>query len=217
MNIRLLALPAVAAALAVAVVPARATPYAGEYRYLTSGPIAVHGADGARWLLQIGATQSGSYESRAEQRLYVDLTRCADGCVEVGRWSRPLTNAEISISPFGTQVLVSTGHLTARLRTVLSGVNLDITMRQSGNSYGAVDGFGLSTTPPGLRPTVEQYAFASGALALGPLRCAIGSDESTFGEVTGADTVGDDARDPRVAPPRVLPPGLLKGKGTARC
>ena len=216
MHVRLLAAASLVAALGVAVVPAQATPYAGQYRYLSSGPLAVQGADGARWLLQIGATQSGSYESRAEQRLYVDLTRCAGTCTEVGRWSRPLTDAEIAISPFGATAYVVSGTLTARLRTVLGGFNLDVTLSDTGTG-GAVDGLGISTTPPGIGPGVEQYSYAEGNAHLGALSCRIARSEGSFGEVTGADTLGDDARDPRTAPPAALPAGFLKGKRAAHC
>ncbi len=217
MHVRLLAAASLVAALGVAVVPAQATPYAGQFRYLSSGPLAVQGADGARWLLQVTATQSGSYESRAEQRLYVDLTRCAGTCTAMGRWSRPLTDAEISVSDMGTAGVIVVGSLTARLRTTLGGLNLDVTLHNEGTGGGYIDGLGSSTTPPGIRPQVVRYVFAEGSARLGNVSCSIGHSETTFGVVDGADTLGDDARDPRTAPPAALPAGFLKGKRAAHC
>src|SRR5689334_12338224 len=121
MKIRLLVVASAVAVLGC-VVPAQATPYAGQFRYLSTGAISLQGADGARWLLAVFATQSGQVESRPEQRLYVDLSRCVGStCTAMGRWSRPLTAAEVSIAwqePLGLQ------GTSARLRTVLGGRNL---------------------------------------------------------------------------------------------
>jgi hypothetical protein len=215
MKIRLLSAAAVLAALAGAVMPAHAEPYAGQFRYLSAGPITVQGADGARWLLAVFATQSGPVESRPEQRLYLDLSRCVGStCTAVGRWSRPLTAAEVAIEwqePMGLQ------GTSARLRTVLGGRNLDVTLTSGNIGGGAFDGLGVSTAPPGVGPEFAQYTAAAGSAKLGALTCKVAQSDGAIGQVETVDTVGDDTRDPRTAPPATLPAGFLTGRHAARC
>lgn len=222
MKVRLLAASGVTAVIGSLVAPAHATPYAGQFRYASSGTVAFQGADGARWLLSLGATQSGSFESRAEQRLYIDLSRCAGSrCDTVGKWSRPLTASEVSITPGSLPSLNSMlgpDRGTARVRTVLGGVTLDLILEGSSAGAGAAfDGLGISTTPPGIQPQVERYGSAGGALRLGGVACKVGTSEGTIGEVTGVDTLGDDARDPRTAPPSTMPAGFSNRRHPARC
>lgn len=217
MKCRAAVLSAIACAV-VLVAPAHATPYAGQFRYLSSGTLSVEGADGARWLLTVGATQSGSFESRPEQKLYIDLTRCvASACKTVGKWSRPLTANEVSISTQGV-LATWTQPGGARLRTVLGGMNLDLTLNDDGSVGGAAfDSLGESTSPPGVRPQVEQYSYASGTVNLARLHCAVAHNQGVIGQADGADTIGDDTRDPRVAPPAKLHVGFLSGKRAPSC
>lgn len=218
MKVRLLAAAGIAATIGVAIAPAQATPYAGQFRYLSSGTLAIQGADGARWLLVVGATQSGSFESRAEQSLYIDLSRCAgSACKVMGRWSRPLTDAEVTINaPLAPSVGV-TQSSSARVRTVLGGRNLDVTLTGGGVIGNGVGGFVPTTSPVGVHPQYSQGAYAGGTVKLGALRCVVGTSQGAIGQVVGADTIGDDARDPRSAPPATFPPGFLKGKNAAHC
>jgi hypothetical protein len=221
-KVRLSVAVVAAAVIGSLVVPAHATPYAGQFRYLDSGTLAIKGADGARWLLALGATQSGSFESRAEQRLYIDLSRCVGSrCDSVAKWSRPLTASEVSITPGAYPTINSmlgSSRGTAHVRTVLGGMDLDLTLQAStaGPGYG-FGGLGTSTTPPGFRPQVGSFQSAGGSLRLAGLTCQVGAPAGTIGEIEGVDTLGDDARDPRTAPPATLPAGFLKGKRAAHC
>lgn len=218
MKVRLLAAASIAVAAGVAVAPAQATPYAGQFHYLSTRTLAFTGADGARWLLNLGATQSGAVESRSEQKLYIDLSRCAgSACKTVGKWSRPLTANEVSISGEGVPMAASQP-ATARLRTVLGGVNLDVTLTDDGDLGGAaLDSLGTTLSPPGIGPSIEQWQYASGTVKLATLTCRVAHHQGVIGEVEGADTVGDDSRDPRTAPPAHLPAGFLTGKRSASC
>lgn len=217
MKVRLLAASACLLGLAAAV-PAHATPYAGDFRYLSSGSLSIRGADGARWLMSVFATQGGQFESRSEQKLYVDLSRCAGStCVSRGSWSRPLTAAEISVSQAGVVTAETNQPATATLRTVLGGRDLTVTLHASGPGGAAFDGAGTGNEPLGVDPQTEQWSYAAGALDLGGLHCAIGDNHGAIGEIQSVDSVGDDTRDPRSAPPAVLPAGFLTGKRAAGC
>lgn len=204
-------------AQATPLMPAQATPYAGQFKYLTTGTVAVQGADGARWLLALTATSSGPVESRTQQRLYVDLSRCVgSACAAAGKWARPLTSAEVAIT--AATAVVDTQGTTATLRTVLGEFPLDVALE--GGSVGGVafHGVGLTTAPPGLAPSVSQYVFATGRVTLGGITCTVRREQAaTVGRVTALDTVGDDARDARGAPPARLPSGFLQGKARPRC
>jgi hypothetical protein len=215
MKLRLLGASAVAGMLAMSMASAHATPYAGQFSYLATGSVAFQGADGARWLLAVTATASGAAESRPEQRLYLDLSRCAgSSCVAVGKWSRPLTPAEVAIT--APQALVET-QASATLRTVLGGVPLDISLTGGTVGGGAFEGLGSSTSPPGISPAVSQYTAASGQLTFAGMRCAPISRGAEIGRRTMLDTIGDDERDPRGAPPARLPAGFLTGKARPHC
>lgn len=194
---------------------AQATPYAGDYRYFSATPIAVHGADGARWVLTVTATKSGGVESRAEQRLYVDLDRCdSSGCVAKGRWSRPLVDSEIAIDRAFDYQPVSTGTpdpVSARLSTRLGGRLLTVSLSEA-NSNGGIDVGGLGGTPH-----VVNHRSAVGTLRLAGVACTVPVRRAEIGEMALVDVTGDDARDPRTAPPATLPAGFLTGTRTARC
>lgn len=215
MRFRLLAAAAVTTALGAGLVPAQATPYAGQFEFLSVGTVTFQGADGARWLLALTATASGPLESRPEQKLYLDLSRCAaSSCVSMGKWSRPLTAAEVSIS--APNALVDTEASKGELHTVLGGANLDVTIDRSSNVGGGyANGLGSSTAPPGVSPAFVTYTFAAGRLRLAGVTCRVFSGE--LGRITTVDTVGDDARDPRTAPPAHLPAGFLTGKQRLSC
>jgi hypothetical protein len=132
----------------------------------------------------------------------------------MGRWSRPLTAAEVSIAwqePLGLQ------GTSARLRTVLGGRNLDVTLTAGTIGGGAFDGLGVSTAPPGVGPEFAQYTAAGGSAKLGSLTCKVGDHDGAIGQVETVDTIGDDARDPRTTPPATLPAGFLTGRHAARC
>ena len=217
MKFRALAAFAACAAVGVALTPAQATPYAGQFHYLTTGTIAVRGADGAQWMLALTATTSGPLESRPEQRLYVDLNRCVGGvCTAAGRWARPLTSTEVAITP--ATAVADLSNSKATLRTVLGGVRLEVKLDGEGVGGGAFDGLGSSTSPPGIGPAFAQYTVASGRLAVAGISCGVtGSGGAEIGRIVTVDTVGDDVRDPRVAPPAHLPTGFLTGKARPSC
>ncbi len=215
-KLRLFAVAGIAATIGAAVAPADATPYAGQFRYLSTGTMVATGADGARWLLSIVATQGGAVESRAEQKLYIDLSRCVRStCTAVGKWSRALAANEISIGDIGAPYVSQPA--TARLHTVLGGMNLDVTLTTNGVEGVALDSLGIVGGPVGATPQVEQYAYAGGSARLARLACKVASDQGAVGAVEGADTVGDDVRDPRTAPPAKLPAGFMTGTSPARC
>lgn len=217
MKVRLLASACVLAALGVAVAPAHATPYAGQFRYLSTGTIAMQGADGARWLLAIGATKGG-VETRAEQNLYIDLSRCAAStCIVKGRWRRPLTEAEISIGgDFSYAAKTDPPPATATLKSVLGGFNLDLQLLGDKVNGGGFDPF-RSTTPPGVGARSYQETPAGGTLRLRGVSCHFSVSGAVIGETTLIDSLGDDARDARTAPPATLPAGFLTGKHAVRC
>lgn len=218
MKVRLLGASACLLALGAATLPAHATPYVGSFRYLDSGTITVRGADGARWLVDIGATQGGQVESRAEQSLYVDISRCTGStCVTKAKWSRPLTAAEISISQVGLVALATNQQVTGKLHTLLGGRDLVVSLTGHDVAGTAVDSVQSSTDPIGVGPGAEQWNVADGTVSLGGLRCKVLRGDGTIGEVQRADTVGDDARDPRTAPPARLPAGFLTGPHRAHC
>lgn len=197
-------------------VPAGATPYAGQFDYLSTGSLAITGADGTLWGLRVQATADGVAGSRSERNLYVTLSHCqANYCQVVGDWVRPLTAAEVSISPSPAPGFASPS--TGALTTALGGRALKV--RLAGDHVGGTsfDGVYPTTTPPGARPELENYAFADGTLELGGLRCTIERDGGLVGQVTGADTVGKDARTPRTPLPAALPAGFLTGKRAPRC
>jgi hypothetical protein len=181
----------------------------GQNRHIWEYPLRVR-------LLAISATASGMIESRPEQRLYLDLSRCAaSACVSVGKWSRPLTAAEVSIS--SQTGVVDTTPASGTVRSVLGGAHFDVNLGGTsiGVGGGYFDGLGSSTTPPGIRPGFVHYTSAGGTITLAGLRCRVTRGE--IGNITTVDTIGDDARDPRNAPPAQLPAGFLTGKHAPRC
>jgi len=190
---------------------ASATPYAGQYDYLT-GRVQLRGADGATWRLALVATRSGALESRPEQRLYVDLDRgVAGSCTPAGRWSRALTPGEISITDDVT---------TGVLKTRLLGVPLQVSL--AGRS-GPLDQVGLyfdslrltvgSVDQTGAAPGAGRERGATGRLRLGAASCP--AEEALLGQELVVDTVGDDVRDRRTNVPDRAPRGLF-GRGL-RC
>ncbi len=201
-------------AVTITALPAQATPYAGQYDYLTTNGVAITGADGAKWLLTVQASKSGAVESRPEQYLYVDLSRCAaNACTSVGRWVRPLISTEATIRPalgFGTASLTS----DARLHTVLAGRSLEVVLAADAPSG---SNFTFAPTSPDYRPHVTSFAFATGTLRVGSLSCSIATKAGEIGEFTGADTVGNDARTPRTPMPATLPAGFLTGQHAPHC
>lgn len=201
--------------LAVASMPASADPYAGQYDYLATGTLTVKGADGARWLLAVAATSSGPVGSRPEQHLYVDLDRCVgDSCAPVGRWTRPLTAADIAIT--STNNSLDGQPSTGRLRTVLGGLSLNVALDGGDVAGGTFHGLGSTTSPPGVAPAMTQYTFATGRVDLGGITCEVSRERrtATIGRVTVVDTLGNDTRK---APPANLPAGFLRGKARAHC
>jgi hypothetical protein len=217
--VRHAAAAAVALAAMVPLSHAGASPFAGQYRYLYSGDVAVTGADGAPWVLSVFATARTSAQSRNEQRLYIDLLRCptADTCERRGRWSRELQDSEVHVpEDYGT----------GTLRTTLDGQSLVMDLKAvavtniNSNTIGlpatSFSGFGINPDERSISPEVVQYHGANGAVRLGRLSCKVTTDHAELGEITGADTFGEDARYADRAP-TALPIGFLKGSRAARC
>lgn len=213
---------AVAAVAVAAVAPwsqAGASPFAGQYRYLYSGELAVTGADGASWVLSVFATARTSAQSRNEQRLYIDLLRCAtpDTCASRGRWSRALQDKDVHVpEDYGSGTLRTT---LAGLPLVidLESVNgLNINSLVIGTPATAFTGLGLDEDEGSVSPEVVRYHGAKGQVRLGRLACTLTKESAELGEVTGADTFGEDARYAEAAP-AALPAGFLKGPRSARC
>ena len=216
MTFRTLAAAAVGAALSVAVLPAQATPYAGQFQYMSTGTVELRGADGNRWLMTLTATASGPVESRPEQRLYIDLSRCVvERCAVVGKWVRPLATAEVAIT--SATALIETQESTADLRTVVGGVPLAVHLDGDSVGGGAFDGLGSSTAPPGLAPTFSQYTTAGGKVTVAGTTCVLRPKSAEIGRVVTVDTIGDDVRDPRTAPPAHLPAGFVTSKTRLGC
>lgn len=216
----MLAAGAVVATLGVTLVPAQATPYAGQFAYLTTGTVSIVGADGARWLLSVGATSDDGVSNRTERNLYIDLSRCTGStCVAKGRWVRALTPAEITLKSTGNVHVVQTEQGTGTVRTVLGDRDLRIDLREGGVGGGSFTGVNSSTTPPGIAPQLHDWRYAAGTLRLGGMTCKVGvrGTEAVIGSVMVVDTLGDDARDPRTAPPAQMPAGFLSGKHKVHC
>ena len=213
LKVRLLAVCAVLSTLGVAMMPAQATPIVGQYRYLSTRTVAIQGADGARWLLFIEATKSAPLASRAEQALYINLSRCAGStCVSRGRWVRQLTDAEINVDgdfsyPGSSQATAAT------LKSILGGNGLDITLHGEPASLKSTD-VHHTATPPGVTVENADWGSAEGTLRIGGLTCAFALKDGVIGEITGIDTF--DASD-RTAPPAQMPAGFLTGKHKVRC
>lgn len=200
-RVRWSAAGAVALIAALGVPQAGATPYAGQYRYLDASTVAIAGTDGARWLLSVEATESDGVGNRPEQFMYVDLSRCTGStCVSRGSWVRPLTAAEISVSP---------DFVSGRLRTVLGGLPLDIALRHDGpvgpgatNAGPVVVG---GPAPLDLQPGVNAFYDGTGTFSLGKASC---SATGYTGAVVQADSVGRLDRERRTAPPARLPSAI---------
>ena len=206
MRARLLAL----AAVAVAAVPAHATPYAGQYQLADTGAVGDTGADGATWSLQFVATEGTAAQSRTEQFLYVDLRRCvASSCVSKGHWVRSLRSSEVSITP----TLYPTGTLDghAQVATLLAGRRLTIDLA-SGNRF--ADGAEFPDSAR-MSTSASHTSSAYGALRFGGLTCSIrGAHMSAIAAVDGT---GNDAADPRAPMPAEFPAGFLTGKHAPHC
>lgn len=201
----------VAASVFALVCPAQASPFVGGYRQMDSGSVSIIGGDGARWRLDVAATQVDTVQNRPEERLYVDLSRCNGSvCTVVGRWSKPLAATEIQISSDPNQ-----GYLRATIGGLVLELALTATSPKTPVEGTSVDSLGLSTTPPGARPGVSQEHAAAGYLRFGRIRC-VAADGAELGEVIEADTTGGDGRYAN-PPPSHLPTGFLTGKRKARC
>lgn len=209
------------ATLGMTLVPAQATPHAGQFAYMTTGTVSITGSDGARWLLSIGATTDDGLSNRTERNLYVDLSRCSGStCVAKGRWVRALTPAEITLKATGNVHIVQLEQGSGTVRTVLGDRDLRIDLRENGVGGGSFGGLNSSTTPPGVAPQLYDWRYATGKLKLGGMTCQVGlsGGEAVIGSVLEVDTVGDDARDPRKTPPSKMPLGFLSGgKHKASC
>jgi hypothetical protein len=198
------------AIVAVAAVPAQATPYAGQYNLADTGAVGVIGADGATWSLQFVATEGSAAQSRSEQFLYVDLRRCAaSSCVLKGHWVQPLLSSEVSITP----TLYPTGTLEghAKVSTVLAGRSLTIELA-SGNRFAD----GAEYPDPGRMSTsVSHNNSAYGAMRFGGLTCSIHG--AHLSAIAAVDGTGNDAANLRGRMPAALPAGFLSGTRIPRC
>ena len=208
----LIALACTAAALTA--VPAHATPYAGQYDYLTTDDVSIVGADGAQWVLSFEATQGAAAESRSERFLTIDLRRCAvNTCVSRGAWVQPLAAGQVDVKPAvsaDSPGLTSTGHV----ETTVAGKPFVVSL--AGDS---ISGSRFEFVPGGVdyRPHVTNFSYASGTVRLGPLTCKTAEYKADIGQFTGADTIGNDARTPRTPTPSALPTGFLTGKHKPHC
>lgn len=191
---------------------APASPFAGQYRFAEVTELKVTGHDGAQWRLSVRSTAVTAVQSRAEQRLYVDLTRCVDGrCTPQARWSQALTSDEVAIND---------GFSEGTLRTAVAGTPISLQLAATNPSPpqnpladgGAFTGLGLSTDPPGASPDVYRFHHAFGKLRIGGLSCR--ASAARLGETSSVDTIGDDSRF-STTPPAVLPKGFLGSR--ARC
>lgn len=210
---------AVALGSLVPLTQAGASPFAGQYRYMYSGQVAVTGADGAPWVLSVFATARTTAQSRDEQRLYIDLLRCAtpDTCTSRGRWSRELQDKEVNVpGDYGSGTLRTTLAGLPLVLDLKSVNSLNINSTAIGTPATAFTGLGLDEDEASVSPELVQYHGASGQVRLGRLTCTLVKETAELGEVTGADTFGEDARYAEAAP-RVLPAGFLNGPRSARC
>jgi hypothetical protein len=202
------------AAVALTVLPAQASPFAGQYDFLSTGGVTITGADGAKWVLTVGATEDDGVQARPEQALTIDLRRCAvNSCTLRGSWSKPLGDAEVDIHAALTTEssdLSSTGHVL----TTLAGRRLEVSLTAD-----SISGTRFEFVPGGVdyRPHLTNFSYATGTVRFGSLTCALTENAGQIGQFTGADTIGDDARTPRGPVPAVLPAGFLTGKRTAHC
>ena len=210
MRTQLLAL----AALALTAVPAQATPYVGAHDYLSTGTVAITGADGGTWSLTVGATESGAAESRPEQFLYVDLRRCAaNSCTPVGRWVAPLVASQVSVHPALTPDSPSYTS-DGRLAAVLGGQALTLSL--AGESITG-SRFTVVPSPVTENPHMTNFSQAGGTLRLGRLTCTIAPKVGEIGNTVDADSIGKDTRFPRTPLPAVLPAGFLTGAHAPHC
>ena len=198
------------AVVALAAVPAQATPYAGQYDLANTSALGIVGADGANWSLRLVATEGSPAQSRSEQFLYVDLRRCvASICLSKGHWVRPLAAAEVSIAPTVYPTGPLMGH--AKVTTMLAGRALVIDL-----SSDNVEGDGVELFDPSrVNPSVSHTSSAFGSVRIGGMTCR--TRQAYLQTIAGVDSVGNDSADPRTPLPAVLPAGFLTGKHAPHC
>jgi hypothetical protein len=197
----LLARALVVAATTLPVSQAHAEPYAGDFRYLY-GQTTVSAA-GSTWTLQVLATRPGNAATRAEQALYLDLTRCRKGtCTDVGHWVRPLTAREIAVSED-----LSSG----RLSTTLFGKPLSVRLTGDTGPFDRlgvyVGGIGIVVgAQPGAAPDAGRERSATGSVAFLGTACPV--QDGLTGQQAEIDSVGRETG--RTAPPATAPKGLSR-------
>jgi hypothetical protein len=193
-------------AVAMAGLPAHAAPYAGQHRYVDTVKVAVHGADGATWQVQVAARVAGALQSEADTPLLVTLDRCVDKtCVPVGRWRQPMTAGRADVASDLSAGSIDTTVMGTPVKVSLTAT----TQLPIANS---VD-FGYeSNDPTYVHPRADYGKSAIGTLVLGRLTCKVKA--GVLGEaVVRADTNGPNG-DNRTAPPAAWPAGMLGARAS---
>jgi hypothetical protein len=192
--------------LGVAAMPAHAAPYAGQHRYVDTFTVAIQGADGATWRVEVAARVAGAVQSEADVPLLITLDRCTGKlCAVVGRWRAPLTTGHADVAQDLSAGVIDTVTMGLPVRVSL----LATTQLPTGNSVQ----FGYETGDPShVHPRADYGKSATGTLTIGKLSCKVTS--GTLGEaVVRVDTNGPNG-DLRTAPPAAWPAGMLGPRAT---
>ena len=181
--------------------PAHAGPYAGQHRYVDTVRVAVHGADGATWTVQVAARVAGVVQSEADTPLLITLDRCLGNvCSAIGRWRQPLTTGRVDVASDLSTGVIDTAAMGLPVKVALSATTQLITANSVQFGYEPND-------PTRFDPRADYGKSAGGTLTIGKLTCKVAA--GVLGEaVVRADTNGPNG-DNRTAPPRSWPVGML--------
>lgn len=205
LGIAVIALPALGSS-------AGAAPFVGQYRGLSTS-LTVVGADGARYEIDLVATQSVVSATAPEQALYLDIRRCTrTRCTVVQKSRTPLGPTQVDVSPDMTSVRLDVQLGGLRLRG--DGTGAYVTPGSSDVQHPGVGLYPLETTSGGPTLRFDVTSTTHGTVRLGSVVCAGKTlDVFTFQAV---DRIGDDVRDPHSAGDQ-LPRGLLTGRLRPSC
>jgi hypothetical protein len=186
--------------------PAHAAPYAGQHRYADSLQVAVHGADGATWQVQVAVRVAGAFQSEPDTPLLITVSRCTGTvCAPIGRWRQQLLNGRAEVPDDLSSGMVDTVVMGLPLRLTLTSTTALINANSVQFGYEPND-------PTRVDPRADYGKSAAGTLTIGKLTCKVKAGQLGTA-VARADTNGPNG-DNRIAPPSTWPLGMLGARAS---